>query len=98
MPSPAVLLIIATLLPVASFGVLVFAGRRLGNPLAGWVATAAIGGSFLLSLAAMIAWYHPGQTAAGVKWGYGEQPINQTMRWIPAGTADNPGGVAQDHP
>src|SRR5690242_5325508 len=97
MPFPAVLLILATVLPLASFGVLVFAGRRLGNPLAGWVATAAIGGSFLLSVAAMIFWSHGGQTEAGVKWGFGEQPISQTMQWIPAGTADHPGGVAQDH-
>ncbi|HET9444508.1 MAG TPA: NADH-quinone oxidoreductase subunit L, partial [Acidimicrobiales bacterium] len=35
-------------LPLAGFLVLVFAGRRLGEPLAGWLATSAIGGSFVV--------------------------------------------------
>jgi len=29
---PALLLLLATLLPLASFGLLLFMGRRLGNP------------------------------------------------------------------
>jgi NADH-quinone oxidoreductase subunit L len=37
------------LLPLAGFVVLVFAGRRLGDPLAGWIATAAVAGSFVVA-------------------------------------------------
>src|SRR6266581_2445548 len=40
MPLPAFLLILATLLPLASFVILVFMGKRMGNPLAGYVGTA----------------------------------------------------------
>ena len=35
------------LLPLAGFIVLVTGGRRLGDPLAGWVGTAAVAGSFV---------------------------------------------------
>ncbi len=37
--------------PLAGFGVLLVAGRRLGEPRAGWLATAAMVGSFICSLA-----------------------------------------------
>ncbi len=37
------------LLPLAGFVVLVFAGRRIGDPLAGWVATVAVAGSFVVA-------------------------------------------------
>ncbi|QYG94808.1 NADH-quinone oxidoreductase subunit L [Iamia sp. SCSIO 61187] len=37
-------------LPLAGFLVLVALGRRLGEPLAGWLATAAVGGSFVASV------------------------------------------------
>ena len=36
-------------LPLVGFVVLVTLGRRLGEPLAGWLATAAVGGSFVAS-------------------------------------------------
>ena len=36
-------------LPLAGFAVLVVAGRRLGDPLAGWVATVAVLGSFVVA-------------------------------------------------
>src|SRR5437764_75617 len=39
MPTPALLLILATLLPLASFVILVFLGKRMGNPLAGYGGT-----------------------------------------------------------
>jgi NADH-quinone oxidoreductase subunit L len=39
-------------LPLAGFAVLVVVGRRLGDPLAGWLATAVVGGSFAASIAA----------------------------------------------
>ena len=37
------------LLPLAGFAVLVVGGRRLGDPLAGWVGTVAVGGSFVIA-------------------------------------------------
>ena len=37
--------------PLAGFAVLVIAGRRLGEPRAGWLATAAVAGSFVSSVA-----------------------------------------------
>ena len=37
------------LLPLAGFLVLVFGGRRLGDPLAGWVATAAVAAAFVVA-------------------------------------------------
>jgi NADH-quinone oxidoreductase subunit L len=74
MPLPALLLVIATLLPLAAFVLLLAIGRRMGDPLAGWVATALAAGSFALSMAAMIAWYEGGQLA-GMTWGPGDKPI-----------------------
>ena len=37
------------LLPLAGFVVLVFGGRRLGDPLAGWIATAAVAAAFVVA-------------------------------------------------
>ncbi|HEX2576040.1 MAG TPA: NADH-quinone oxidoreductase subunit L [Aquihabitans sp.] len=45
------LLFLIPALPLAGFALLVFAGRRLGEPLAGWLATAAVGASFLVTVA-----------------------------------------------
>jgi NADH-quinone oxidoreductase subunit L len=42
------------LLPLLGFLTLVVAGRRMGEPVAGWLATAAIGGSFLASVGTFI--------------------------------------------
>src|SRR5690349_15307389 len=89
MPTPAILLILATLLPLAAFVLLMFVGKRLGNPLAGIVGTAFIGASFVLSLVAMMVWLqHDGQD-----WGYGKLPINVPMRWIPVGSDVHPNGI-----
>src|SRR5215210_6974036 len=87
MPLPALLLLIAVLLPLASFTVLVFIGKRMGNPLAGWFGTVAIGASFVCSIAAMVSWL--GQPD-GSTWGYGSRPINLLYPWVPTGE-----GVAQ---
>ncbi len=42
------------LLPLLGFVFLMFFGRRLGEPVAGWVATAAMAGSFLASLVVFV--------------------------------------------
>jgi len=84
MPTPALLLLIATLVPLASFALLVFLGKRLGYPLAGWVATGAIGAAFLLSMWAMTSWF-----AGNGTWGMGEGPINIPIPFLPAGQGLN---------
>jgi len=90
--SPSILLTAATLLPLLGFIVLLFLGKRMGNPLAGYVGTLMIFGSFVLSLGAMVAWYNGG-THAGLDWGPGLGPIFLRMRWIPMG-----GGIGQKTP
>ncbi|MCU1498749.1 MAG: nuoL [Acidimicrobiales bacterium] len=44
------LLFLIPALPLAGFAFLMFFGRRLGEPLAGWLATAAVGSSFLVTV------------------------------------------------
>src|SRR5215203_1600165 len=93
MPTPALLLTIATLLPLGAFALLLFTGKKLGNPLAGWVGTAFIAGSFLCSIAAMISWYGHGMHN-GVEWGFEKSPILLPLKWIPVGAGTyqtNPG-------
>ncbi len=65
-------------LPLAGFVVLFFVGRRLGDPLAGWVGTAAITGSFVAALVTMAGLLsHPAGPA---------REINQSIyTWISAG-------------
>src|SRR5256885_3106966 len=92
MPTPATLLLIATLLPLASFLILIFVGKRMGNPLSGWVGTLAIAASFALSVGATISWIQRG-SSHGVEWGVDKAPINITIPWIPVGS-----GNYQDHP
>jgi len=97
MPIPAVLLLISTLLPLAAFVLLGFMGKRMGSPLAGYVGTIFAGASFVCTILAMISWYQGG-TSGGRDWGFHTGPINLPMRWIPVGTVDRPGGIAQDNP
>jgi NADH-quinone oxidoreductase subunit L len=85
MAAPALLLVIATLLPLAAFVVLMFVGRRMGNPFAGYLGTAAIAGSFVCSVICTIVWL--GGDYAG------NMPIHLPYKWIPVG-----GGVNQAHP
>jgi NADH:ubiquinone oxidoreductase subunit 5 (subunit L)/multisubunit Na+/H+ antiporter MnhA subunit len=92
MPTAALLLLIATLLPLGSFLLLIFMGKRLGEPLSGWVATALIAGSLVCSLGAMVAWFNGGDLA-GITWGPGDGPIELSFKWLPVGP-----GAAQDHP
>jgi len=87
MPTPALLLLIATLLPLASFGVLLFWGKRIGKPYAGWLAFAAIAGSFVLSVGAMISWLGNTSLWNGQVWGAGKGPISLMVPWIPTWVA-----------
>lgn len=92
MPSPALLLILATLLPLAAFVVLLFFGRRLGNPLSGIFSTVFIAASFVLAMFAMMQWLSAG-TEVGSLWGAGKLPIYAAVQWLPTGPA-----IGQDHP
>src|SRR4051812_3404540 len=85
MEAPALLLAIATLLPLAAFAFLLFFGKRMGNPFAGYFGTAAIGGSFLCSVAATFFWLSSNHV--------GTSPILLPLKWIPVGA-----GVGQQHP
>lgn len=95
MPMPVLLLLLATFLPLASLGVLLFLGKRMGHPLAGWVATVCAIGSFALSMAGMIAWYNGGQIA-GMTWGPGDKPIDLAVKSIPLSSAAVDMGVHID--
>ncbi len=94
MPLPAALLLTAALLPLASFALLISIGKRIGNPLAGYVATALIGASFVCTILAMISWYE--QDTARGEWGFRVAPIVLSVRWLPIGTPADPAGVGQD--
>ena len=85
MPLPALLLVVATLLPLASFALLLFFGKRMGNPFAGYVGTAAIALSFVCSGLATYSWLHGGYA--------GSKPINLPYQWVPTGE-----GIGQRHP
>jgi NADH-quinone oxidoreductase subunit L len=64
-------------LPLAGFGFLVVFGRRIGEPVAGWIATAAVGGSFLVSVAMFFALRGEGHEA---------RHYTQTLfEWVPVG-------------
>jgi len=90
----AVLLIVATLLPLVSFGVLAAVGRRMGTPIAGIVGTFFVGGSFLCSLAAMIVWLSL-DVADGRAYGFGGQPVLLRWDWVPVGSWPGSGGYLQ---
>ena len=85
MAAPTLLLLIATLLPLASFTVLLFFGKRMGNPFAGYFGTAGIGASFVCSVAATFFWLTGGYA--------GKAPTPITFQWIPVGA-----GIGQQHP
>src|SRR5689334_9772681 len=95
MPQPVFLLLIATVLPLLSFAVLVFVGKRMGRPLAGIVGTSAIFVSFLLSIAALIAWVRgPGAyiiNNVSHPYEMGKTAINYPVDWIPVQFASEGG-------
>lgn len=96
MPFPALLLILATLLPLASCLVLAALGRRLGSPLAGYVATFFIAASFLCSGWGMLRWISGGNYH-GQPYGMRSAPINLTWRCLPIGSAAWPNAIEPDH-
>src|SRR5438128_749413 len=52
-----IMLVAGVAIPLVSFAVLAFFGARLGKPLAGWVATGAIGLSCVLAIIVLMKWY-----------------------------------------
>ena len=63
--------------PLAGFVVIMLFGRRLGEPVAGWVATAAMGGSFVSALVVF---------AGLIDRGAEDRRFVQTLfEWVPAG-------------
>lgn len=87
MPSPLLFLLIATLLPLAGFALLLPMGKRLGNPLAGWVGTAILAASFAFTLVAMVKWYE-GKHGV-VNYGMADRPIARSHPWLPTGPGIN---------
>jgi NADH-quinone oxidoreductase subunit L len=73
-------------LPLLGFVVLLFAGRRMGEPLAGWFATAMVGGSFLAAVVAFLGLV-----------GLDERLHADTLfTWVPAGDLSVDVGVYLD--
>lgn len=75
-------------LPLAGFLTLLVAGRRLGEPHAGWLATGAVGGSFVAVVAAFVDLV--GRDAD-------DRVLHQTLfEWIPAGNFEVSFGLLAD--
>ncbi|MFO1536954.1 MAG: NADH-quinone oxidoreductase subunit L, partial [Actinomycetota bacterium] len=69
---------IIPLLPLAGAVILLLAGRRIGEPRAGWLATGMMALAFLGSLVALFALLAlPAE---------GRLQVNQVFTWLPAGT------------
>ena len=80
MPTPLQFLIAAALVPLAGFVLLALIGRRIGSPLAGYVATGSAVVSFALTMGGMVGWLY-GQPS----WGYSVAPRLWTLPWLPIG-------------
>ena len=70
MPLPALLLVLATVLPLLAFVVLMFWGRRIGNPFAGYFGTAMMALSFACSVVTTFSWIGGGRHESH-DWGAG---------------------------
>jgi len=92
MPFAVLLLLIATLLPLAAAATLLPLGKRLGTPLAGYVATFFIALGFLCSGWAMMRWI-AGGNYHGTPFGRGVAPVLVTWRWAPLESAAAPDGA-----
>ena len=76
------------LLPLAGFAVLVVGGRRLGDPLAGWVGTVAVGGSFVIACLVLVGLMHLPADHRVV--------VHQYFTWFSAGGLSVPVGTLVD--
>jgi NADH-quinone oxidoreductase subunit L len=76
------------LLPLVGFLVLVAVGKRAGDPGAGWIGTAAVGGSFLATLVAFF-------ELLGED-GHDRHVVDHLFTWIPAGGLDVEAGLLVD--
>ena len=72
-------------LPLAGFAVLLLAGPRLGEPRAGWLATAASAGSFLLTLIAFGGLLGLDSTPGGAGGHGGRWFVSRLFEWMPIG-------------
>jgi NADH-quinone oxidoreductase subunit L len=79
------------LLPLAGFVVLLVAGRRMGDPLAGWVGTAAVTGSFAAACVSFAGLLHlpasARQVTCGISCGAASSgsAAHSFFTWIPVG-------------
>ena len=73
------------LLPLAGFAVLLVAGPRLGEPRAGWLATAASAGSFLLTLVTFGGLLGLDNMAGGAGGHGGRWHRSMLFEWMPIG-------------
>jgi NADH:ubiquinone oxidoreductase subunit 5 (subunit L)/multisubunit Na+/H+ antiporter MnhA subunit len=85
------------LLPLAACLTLLVLGRRMGTPLAGYIATGVIAISVVCSGWGMLRWISGGNHH-GEPFGLRTAPIDVTWKWIPIGTPTAPNGFEQDHP
>src|SRR5579863_1257393 len=76
------------LLPLAGFAVLVVGGRRLGDPLAGWVGTVAVGGAFVIACLVLVGLMHLPADHRVV--------VHQYFTWFSAGSLNVPVGTLVD--
>ncbi|HCB34500.1 MAG TPA: NADH-quinone oxidoreductase subunit L, partial [Acidimicrobiaceae bacterium] len=74
-------------LPLAGFAVLAAFGRRLGEPRAGWIGTAASAGAFVVAVVVFAGLLgRPAATVGGAA-GNGGRSFTQTLfEWLPSGT------------
>ncbi len=84
MHAPTLFLLVATLLPLIGFGLLLFMGRRMGNPFGPWTAGTLSVASFAATLIGMVKWYIGKQ--GEFTWGYRVRSIRLIHAWLPAGT------------
>ena len=72
-------------LPLAGFAILLVAGPRLGEPRAGWLATAASAGSFLLTLITFAGLLGLESTDDGAGGHAGRWAVSTLFEWMPIG-------------
>jgi NADH-quinone oxidoreductase subunit L len=75
-------------LPLAGFLVLLFGGRRLGEPWSGWLGTGAMAGSFLVTLGAFLEML--GRDA------HDRRSVTTLFEWVPAGDLRVDAGLLAD--